>query len=406
MSAESPNSPRFAQFYAMGRALAHSNFRLFFVGQTISIIGGWMSRVATGWLVFRLSGADSAFFLGIVGFAGQVPAFFLAPIAGVLVDRWNRHRLLIVTQTSFMVESALLAVVAFSAESGTATIWLIVCLSLVEGFINAFDMPARQAFIVEMVTRKEDQANAIALNSSLVNGARLVGPSLAGVLIALAGEGWCFVVDAVSSIAIIGALLAMQVLPRVRELHSTSVWRGLAEGVTYAFGFVPIRTILLLLALVSFMGMPYMVLMPIFAADVLDGGAHTLGFLTTAAGLGALIGALYLASRTSVRGLGRIIVLATFLFGAGLIGFAFSRLLLVSLLMLVLSGLGMMVQMAASNTILQTIVEEDKRGRVMSFYSMAFLGMAPFGSLFAGLLAGATLSGNGQPELQAAGASR
>jgi len=209
------------------------------------------------------------------------------------------------------------------------------------------------------------------------------------VLIALAGEGWCFVVDAVSSIAIIGALLAMQVLPRKHELHLTSVWRGLTEGVTYAFGFVPIRTILLLLALVSFMGMPYTVLMPIFAAEVLDGGAHTLGFLTTAAGLGALIGALYLASRTSVRGLGRIIVVATFLFGAGLIGFAFSRLLLVSLLMLVLSGLGMMVQMAASNTILQTIVEEDKRGRVMSFYSMAFLGMAPFGSLFAGLLAGA-----------------
>jgi MFS family permease len=268
-----------------------------------------------------------------------------------------------------------------------ATVWQIVALSLFEGLINAFDMPSRQAFLMEMVTRQEDQANAIALNSSLVNAARLVGPSLAGLVIALTGEAWCFVADAVSSLAIIGALLAMRLPPREIAPQHTPVWQGMREGFTYAFGFAPIRTLLLLLALVSFMGMPYSVLMPIFAAEVLHGGPYTLGFLSTAAGVGALIGALYLASRATVVGLGRIIFVATCLFGLGLIGFALSRLLGVSLAMLVLIGFGMMVQMAGSNTVLQTIVEKDKRGRVMSFYAMAFLGMVPFGSLFAGTLA-------------------
>lgn len=346
-----------------------------------------MTRVATGWLVFRLSGPDSAFLLGVVGFAGQAPSFFLTPFAGVLVDRWNRHRLLISTQTLLMIHSALLATVAFLGEAGPVTIGLIVALSLVEGTVNAFDMPARQTFLMEMVTRAEDRANAIALNSSLVNGARLVGPSLAGVLIAVAGEAWCFVADAVSSIAIIGALFAMRITPRMIAPQTTPVWRGLKEGFAYAFGFAPIRTILLLLALVSFMGMPYSILMPVFAADVLQGGPSTLGLLSTASGAGALVGALYLASRSSVLGLGRIIVIATSMFGVGLIGFAMSELLWVSMLMLVITGMGMMVQMASCNTILQTIVDEDKRGRVMSFYGMAFLGILPFGSLFAGTMA-------------------
>ena len=375
-------------FRSMARALAHRNYRLFFVGQGISLIGTWMTRVATGWLVFRLSGPDSAFLLGVVGFAGQVPSFFLTPFAGVLVDRWNRHHLLVFTQILSLIQSALLAVVAFYGEPGMATIWQVVALSLVQGAVNAFDMPARQAFLVEMIARKEDLANAIALNSSLVNGARLIGPSLAGILIALAGEGWCFLIDAISYVAVVFALLAMRLPAREVHHHPPPLWRGLADGFSYAFGFAPIRAILVLLAIVSFMGMPYTVLMPIFAAEVLHGGPYALGFLSAASGVGALTGALYLASRRTVLGLGNTIVFGTLLFGIGLIGFAFSGVLWISLLLMLVTGFGMMVQMAASNTILQTIVDEDKRGRVMAFYGMAFLGMSPFGSLFAGVLAG------------------
>lgn len=388
MPAERHTLDQASGLQALGRALAHRNYRLYFGGQGVSLIGTWMTRIATGWLVFRLaSPADQAFLLGFVSFAGQLPAFFLAPFVGALVDRWNRHRLLVVTQTLSLVQSALLAVVAFRGTPGIATIWQVAALSLFQGLINAFDMPARQAFLVQLINRREDLANAIALNSSLVNGARLVGPSVAGVVIALANEGWCFVVDAVSYLAVIAALLAMDVTPRQRASHRPPLWRGIVEGFRYAFGFPPIRDLLLQLALVSFMGMPYTVLMPIFAADVLHGGPYAFGFLTGASGVGALAGALYLASRRTVLGLGRTIVLATTTFGCGLIGFALSHVLWISLLFMLLTGFGMMVQMAASNTILQTIVEEDKRGRVMSFYSMAFLGVAPFGSLFGGALA-------------------
>jgi MFS family permease len=395
---------------SLARALAHRNYRLFFAGQAVSLVGTWMTRIATGWLVFRLGGPDSALLLGAVSFVGQSPAFFLGPFTGVLVDRWDRHRLLVLTQAAFAVLAALLAGVAFGGWPAPAAVWAVTALSLLQGVVNAFDMPARQAFLVEMVTRKEDLGNAIALNSSLVNGARLVGPSLAGVLIALAGEGWCFLIDAVSYLAVIAALLAMKVpgrepsaaepqegaapdlrrevgpaAPRRRRAPEP-VWRALREGFAYAFGFAPIRTLLLLLALVSFMGMPYTVLLPIFA-ERLGGGPYTLGFLSAASGVGALTGALHLASRRTVLGLGRAIVFSTAVFGLGLMGFAFSPWLWLALALMVLVGLGMMVQMAASNTILQTIVEEDKRGRVMSFYSMAFLGMAPFGSLFAGGMA-------------------
>jgi MFS family permease len=388
MSEEPDQAAPISTWRSMARSLAHRNYRLFFVGQGISLIGTWMTRVATGWLVFRLSGPDSALLLGVVGFAGQVPSFFLTPFAGVLADRWNRHRLLVLTQILSLIQSALLAVVAFRGEPGAATIWQVVVLSLIQGVINAFDMPARQAFLVEMIARKEDLANAIALNSSLVNGARLVGPSVAGILIALAGEGWCFLIDAISYVAVVLALLAMQLPAREKRHHPPPMWHGMVEGFRYAFGFAPIRTVLLLLALVSFMGMPYTVLMPIFAADILQGGPYALGFLSAASGVGALIGALYLASRNTVLGLGNAIVVSTLVFGVGLIGFAFSTVLWLSLLLMVLTGFGMMVQMAASNTILQTIVDEDKRGRVMSYYGMAFLGMTPFGSLFAGTLAG------------------
>jgi MFS family permease len=371
---------------AIGRALAHRNYRLFFAGQGVSLIGTWMSRIATGWLVFRLAEpGTAALMLGVVSFVGQSPSFFLTPFSGVLVDRWNRHRILVVTQTLFGLASALLALVAFSAAAGLVTIALVIALSFAQGVLNAFDMPARQAFLVEMIAQREDLPNAIALNSSLVNGARLVGPSVAGLLIAAAGEGWCFLVDALSYLAVIAALLAMQVTRRPPAAHAP-VWQGIREGFAYAFGFPPIRALLLLLALVSLAGMPYTVLMPVFA-EALGGGASTFGFLTGASGVGALGGALYLASRRSVLGLGRTIVLATTTFGLALMAFAVSGHLWLSLLLMLLLGGGMMVQMASSNTILQTIVEEDKRGRVMSFYSMAFLGMSPFGSLLAGLLA-------------------
>jgi MFS family permease len=383
-------SPGLGRFRSLGRALAHRNYRLFFAGQFVSMIGTWMTRTASSWLVFRLSMDRpelQAALLGIVAFMGQIPAFFLAPLAGVLVDRWNRHRLLVITQALSLIQSALLAVLAFSAEPGIWTIIILIFLNVCQGLINAFDMPARQAFMVEMIDKREDLSNAIALNSSLVNGARLVGPAIAGVLIYLTSEAWCFVIDAVSYMAVIVALLDMRIVPRTREIHHAPVWHGLVEGFRYAFGFAPIRAILLLLALISFMGMPYSVLMPIFAAD-LQGGSGTMGFMLAASGMGALVGALHLAARKTVLGLGRTIVFASAGFGAALVAFSLCQILWLSLLLLLVSGFGMMVEMAASNTILQTIVDENKRGRVMSFYTMAFLGMAPLGSLFAGFLAG------------------
>lgn len=367
----------------MLRSLDHRNYRLFFGGQSISLIGTWMTRIATSWLVYRLT--NSALLLGIVGFAGQIPSFLLAPFAGVLVDRWNRHRLLVITQVLALVQSLAMAILALT---GLIKIWHVIALSIFQGIINAFDMPARQAFVVEMVEKREDLPNAIALNSSMVNTARLVGPSLGGVIIAVVGEGWCFLIDAVSYIAVIGSLFAMRITPRITmPIKEARVLQQLREGWEYAYRFAPIRKILLLLALVSLVGMPYTVLMPVFANEILHGGPNTLGMLMAASGVGALIGAVFLASRTSVLGLGKYIPLTAGAFGAGLIAFSFSRVIWVSLLLMIVTGLGFMVQMAASNTLLQTIVEEDKRGRVMSFYTMAFMGMAPFGSLLAGTIA-------------------
>jgi MFS family permease len=366
----------------LGRSLRHRNYRLFFAGQSTSLIGTWLTRVATSWLVYRLT--HSALLLGTVGFAGQIPTFVLAPFAGVWVDRWNRHRVLVATQVLAMVQSALLA---FYALRGTITVVDVLVLSTFQGAINAFDMPARQAFVVQMIEDRADLPNAIAMNSSMVNAARLIGPSVGGVLIAAVGEGWCFAIDAVSYLAVIASLFAMRVAPQKKREIRTHVWADLHEGFRYITGSAPIRAVLSLLALVSLMGMPYTVLMPIFASSVLHGGPHTLGILMAASGLGALFGALYLASRTTVLGLGRIVALAAAAFGLGLILFSQSRWLALSLPLMFLTGMGMMVQMASSNTILQTIVEEDKRGRVMSFYAMAFVGSAPFGSLLAGGLA-------------------
>ena len=376
----SPGAP--SGWRSLGRALRHRNYRLFFGGQSISLIGTWMTRVATGWLVYRLT--DSPWMLGVVSFAGQIPTFVLAPFAGVMVDRWNRHRVLVVTQALALVQSGLLA--AFTL-SGAIRIEHILALSLFQGLINSLDMPARQAFVVEMIEEREDLPNAIALNSTVVNAARLVGPSVAGLVIAAWGEGWCFLVDALSYLPVVASLLAMRLRPRPSQRVPGPIWSELREGFRYAAGFAPIRALLLLLGLASLMGMPYMVLMPVIAEEGLHGGAHTLGFLMAASGLGALGGALYLASRRSVLGLGRATAVATFVFGVGLVAFSRSHSLALSLLLLVPIGAGMMVLLAATNTLLQTLVDEDKRGRVMSFYAMALFGMIPFGSLLAGGLA-------------------
>jgi MFS family permease len=365
------------------RALHHRNFRLFFMGQSISLIGTWMQRIALGWLVYRLTG--SAFLLGLVGFVGQIPGLLLAPFAGVIADRWNRHRLLVVTQALMMLQALVLS---FLVLTNVIKIWEIVVLSVILGVLNVLDMPVRQAFVLEMIEDKKDLGNAIALNSSMVNGARLIGPSIAGLLIASAGEGVCFLINGISYLAVIASLLMMKIAKKELRARGAKVWRDLREGLKYAHQFEPIRAILMLLALVSLMGMPYAVLMPIFAKDILHSGPHGLGFLMGASGVGALTGALYLASRKTVLGLGCMIPIAVTCFGGGLILFSFSRELVLSLFLMLIVGFGQMIQLASSNTLLQTLVQDDKRGRVMSLYAMAFTGMMPVGSLMAGTVAG------------------
>jgi MFS family permease len=364
------------------RSLRHRNFRLFFSGQSISLIGTWMQRIALGWLVYRLT--NSAFLLGLVGFAGQIPTFLLAPFAGVLADRHNRHRILILTQTLAMIQAMVLS---FLVLFHLIEIWHVIVLSIVLGIINAFDMPTRQSFMVEMVEEKKDLGNAIALNSSMVNSARLLGPSAAGILIAALGEGTCFLINAISYMAVIVSLFLMKIEKKKVKPRNSKVWQELKEGFQYASNFTPIRDILLIFALVNLVGMPYMVLMPVFAKDVLHGGPSALGFLMGSTGLGALGGALYLASKKSVLGLGKNIPIAAITFGLALIIFSFSRLLFFSLGLMLLAGIGQMILMASSNTLLQTLVDDDKRGRVMSFYTMAFMGATPVGSLIAGFLA-------------------
>ncbi len=366
----------------MLRAFSYKNYRLFFGGQILSLVGSWISMTATSWLVYRLTG--SAFMLGVVGFAGQIPGFVVGPFAGAYLDRWDRHRVLVTTQTISMVQSFILATLTLT---GHITVEAIVILNAVQGVVNAFDMPARQTFLVTIISDKEDLANAIAMNSSMFNAARLVGPSIAGIIIAASGEGLCFLIDGVSYLAVILALLSMRGLQKPAvPLYNVTVRTQFMEGWRYVFGFRPIRSLILLLGFICLVGMPYAVLMPVFATEVLGGGPNTLGILMTAVGFGALGGALWLASRRSVVGLGRIIMVSTAVFSGGLVMFSFSRVLWLSVPALAVAGCGMMVMMASANTVIQTIVDDEKRGRVMSFYTMSFLGTAPFGSLFAGSL--------------------
>jgi len=366
----------------MLRALKYRNYRLFFGGQIVSLTGTWITTTATSWLVYRITG--SAMLLGVVGFASQFPAFLLTPFAGIFVDRWNRHRLLVATQTLSMITSFVLAVLTLT---GTITIHSLLIVSVAQGLVNAFDMPTRQAFVVTLIEDKNDLANAIALNSSMFNAARLLGPTVAGAIIAASNEGWCYVIDGFSYLAVLAALLAMRVKAAPMRTGATiSPLEQFKEGWSYAYNHRAIRSIITLIALVCLLGFPYVVLMPIFAGPVLGGGPHTLGFLMTASGCGALLGALYLAGRRSMAGLGQLIPAAGATFGLGLMAFAFSRVLWLSIVLMVITGFGSMVQVASSNTLLQTIVEDNKRGRVMSFFLMAYFGTMPFGSLIAGSL--------------------
>lgn len=364
------------------RALSSRNYRLFFTGQGISLIGTWMQSIAMSWLAYRLTGSE--FLLGVIGFTNQIPSLVFTPLAGVLADRWNRHHMLIGTQVLAMLQAFTAAVLALT---GVITVWHLIALSLFQGLVTSFDIPARQSLVVLMVDKKEDLPNAIALNSFLFNGARLVGPTVAGILIAVLSEGMCFLINGVSYLAVITALLAIRINAGHKTEQDANLLQQLKEGFGYAFSSVSIRTVLSFSATISFAGMPYSVLMPVIAREVLSGGPDTFGYLITASGLGAVTGALYMAVRRNVAGLSSLLPVSMGIFGIGLVALSQSRVFGISVLLMLLTGFGMMTHMASNNTILQTIVDDDKRGRVMSLYTMSFFGMAPFGSLVAGTLA-------------------
>ncbi len=380
--------PRIARYIVGGgikhtfRAFRARNYRIYYVGQMVSLTGTWIQQVAMSWLVYRLTG--SPFMLGLIGFTGTIPSLVLTPFTGAIVDRHSRYRILVTMQTLSMIQAFVLAALVLS---GAVRIWQIICLSLVLGTINAIEIPARQSFISGLARKKDDLNNVIALNSALFNGTRLVGPSIGGMLIALAGEGICFLINALSFLAVIGALLAMTNIPRHRAASKATLSAHVKEGIAYITRSRPIRTVLIHLAIFNLLGTPCLVLLPVFARKVLGGGPHTLGFLMGAAGMGALTGALFLASRIRVRGLERVILGGSAAFGAALLTFSRSSNLTLSLVMLYALGFTMIAVTASSNTILQTIVEEDKRGRVMSFFTMAVMGATPLGNLAYGSLA-------------------
>ncbi len=363
------------------RSLRHRNFQLFFSGQFISLVGTWMQNIAQDWLVYRLTG--SAVLLGVVGFVSQIPIFLLGPLGGIVADRYNRHRIIIATQASSMILALILAVLTLT---GTIRVWEIMIIASLLGTINAFDIPARQSFLIEMVGR-EDLLNAIGLNSSMFNGARVVGPAIAGILVATIGEGWCFFANGISYIAVIGGLLMMHITHKVEITKQGSPLENIVEGFQFARQTVPVRSLLLLIGLISLAATPYTVLMPIFAGRILHGDARTLGILMGSTGVGALMGALTIASKTTVKGLGRFVWIGSILLGVNLILFSVSRSMWLSVVPLVLVGFAVMFTAGATNTSLQAMAPDRLRGRVMSLYSMMFVGMGPVGALLAGLIA-------------------
>ncbi|MFH1288254.1 MAG: MFS transporter [bacterium] len=365
------------------RAFQYRNYSLFFGGQSVSLVGTWMQHIAMSWLVYRLT--NSVFILGMVGFLIQIPVFFLTPFAGIFVDRWDRRRLLIITQILAVIQAVVLSILFFL---NIIAVWHIIILGIILGLINVFDMPARHVFVVDIIEKKEDLGNAIALNSAMVNIARLLGPSLAGLIIAWAGEGVCFLFNAVSYLAAIIALFLIKTNPLLDNRNKKlAPWTEFKEGFGYAFGLPLVRSMLFLLALTSLMSMSYQTLMPVFVKDILKSDARLLGFLMGGSGIGALAGAFYLASRKNIDGLGKAVVFASGVFGMSLLLFSLSRNFWFCLFCMLCSGFGLMVQMAGSNTILQTMVHDDKRGRVMGLFLTAFVGVMPFGSLLSGWIA-------------------
>ncbi len=360
------------------RALRHRNFQLFFAGQAISLTGTWMDSVAQAWLIYRLTGSSAL--LGLVSFANQIPVFLIAPLGGYVADRWNRHRIVIFTQAASMV---LALTLAWLTLSGRIRIWELFVLASLLGVVNAFDVPARQSFLVEMVGR-EDMINAIALNSSMFNGARMVGPAIAGLLVAKIGEGWCFFANGISYIAVITGLLLMKLGPFVGRPVLVSAWRNIHDGFRYVVHTGPIKALLLMLAVLSFAGLPYTVLMPVFAEGILHRGSRGFGILMGFVGLGAMGGALLLASRSGITGLSRWLAVASGVLSVSLVGFAFSRRLELSCALLLVAGFSMMIQVGATNTLIQSMVPDHYRGRVMSVYSMMLIGMSPLGAMAAG----------------------
>jgi MFS family permease len=376
-----PQRGGLSKFGAALRALRHRNYRLFFAGQLVSLIGTWMQTIAQSWLVYRLTG--SSFLLGSIGFASQIPIFLLAFAGGTVADRYNRHRIIMGAQAASMVLAFILSILTLSE---TVRIWHLFVLSALLGVVNAFDMPARQAFVIELVG-KEDLMNAIALNSSVFNGARVLGPSVAGILIAGIGEGWCFFANGVSYIAVLAGLLLMRLKAHERTARSQSAISSILEGFCFVRRTPPIRALLLLLGLVGLFAMPYSVLMPIFADKILHGGPRGLGILMGSTGLGALMGSVFMAAKPDTRGLGKMVAYACAGFASGLILFSVSRYFWLSALFLIPVGFSLMVQMASTNTLIQIMVPDDLRGRVMSTHIWMFLGMAPFGSFLAGAIA-------------------
>ena len=366
------------------RALESRNFRLFFYGQGISLIGTWMQRVAMSWLVYRLT--DSAFLLGVVGFASHVPIFLISPVAGVLIDRFSRRRILILSQTLAMLQAFLLAFLVFS---GGVQVWHIIALSLILGLSSAFDIPGRQSFYSQMVEKREDLQNAIALNSTLFHVARFVGPSLAGLVIAIFGEGVCFLLNALSYIAMIISLFMMRFQKPQKALDAgKNIFEEFKDGFDYVFNSSPIKKILLMIAFVSLLGSPYMTLLPIFAKDILGGGPVTLGLLTSFTSIGALFAAVFIASRKKIKGTENRMIGSGLIFACGLVFFSFSKILGLSLALISFVGAGMMGHNVSANSLIQNLTPEDKRGRVMSLYAFSHQGVMPFGELMAGFAAG------------------
>ncbi len=372
------------------RALYNRDYRLFFFGQGASLIGTWMQSIAASWLIYRLTG--SSLMLGVSGFLGQIPVFLISPVAGVLGDRWSRHRILLVVQILSMIQAFTFAAITLT---GIVQVWHILTLTCILGIINAFEMPVRQAFVIEMIKDKSDLPNAIALNSSIFNGSRLIGPALAGIIVASAGEGICFLINGISYIAVIAAFMSMHVSPVKIKKSGNNIFSDMKDGFFYALGFVPIRDLLLLIAFISLFGLTFPVLLPVFAAKIFGGGSHTFGLLVSSAGGGAFLATIYLAMRKSIHGLGRVMNIAVYTLSFGLMAFSISKFIYLSVLLLVIVGFSMIVVVASCNMVLQSMVDEDKRGRVMSFYVMAFTGAAPVGSLLAGAvstIAGAPLA--------------